>query len=153
MQLMIPQESYSPNSNHFNTGKVRNAFIVKTYLINKGNECVCVCALVRLSQYYQTVFTPPGMARSSITDSSSFANTGGLHPCETLTHAVITATGLQCYYRLNNCQITMAACRLELTPCRRSLAKAFRKKNKQRLSLLHSVLLHPQVSVWQLRRR
>lgn len=139
-------------SNHSNIGKVREAFIVMTDSINKGYQCVSESILPNSVH-------SSGMARSSITDSSSFPNTGGLHPCETLTHAVIAATGLRCDYRLNNCQITMAACRLELTPCRRSLAKALKKKNqtkknkKQRLSLLHSALLRTQVSTWQLGKR
>lgn len=83
-----------------------------------GCACVCVCAHARVSESIlpHCVYSS-GIARSSITDPSSFPNTGGLHLCETLTHAVIAATGLHWYYRLNNCQITMAASGPELTPC------------------------------------
>lgn len=132
-QLVIPQESYFPKCPTIPILEKCKTLSLFWQIPSIKTTSASVRMHVRLSQSYQTVFTPPGIPRSSITDSSSFPNTGGLHPCETLTHAVIAATGLRCYYRLNNCQITMAACRLELTPCRRSHAKAFKKKTKDRL--------------------
>lgn len=121
-----------------------NPFIVMTDSVNTGCMGVLVraCAHARVSESIlpHCVYSS-GIARSSITEPSSFPNTGGLHLCETLTHAVIAATGLHWHYRLNNCQITMAASGPELTPCPWSLAKACKKKKKN-LSLPHAAL-HP----------